>query len=147
MPPPLTPPTQQGASLPLLPLPYRNPQSRRHLAATQGRHAFTHTSLIGLGHIREDSLDRCIDFFIFIFSTSHFSSVHHWCDNIRLVKSNSETRGHPENLGCFSEMFSQLRGKKKDFFMLCPIICWYLFIFYQDYLVHFLYLHCWFYLA
>lgn len=136
MPLPLTPPTQQGASLTLWPPPYRNPQSRRHLAATQGCHAFTHTSLIGLGHIKEHSLERRIYFFIF--STSHFSSVYLWCCRIRPMKSNRKTYGHPEkyNVGCFLEMFSQLR-RKEDFLRLCTIICWYLFIFIFSLLISF----------
>lgn len=64
MPPPLTPPKQQGASLPLLPLPYRKPQSRSHLAATQGRHAFIHTSVIDIDHIRGIVLIGAQNFFL-----------------------------------------------------------------------------------
>lgn len=131
-PPPLTPPIQQGVSLLLLPLPSRKLRNRTHLAATQGLCAFTHTSLIGLGNIKEHSFIDVLKFFFF--STSHFSSIYHWCNNIRLMKSNRKTYGHPETLyvGCVSEMFG---GKKKDFFMLCPMLIF--IFFYQDYLAQF----------
>lgn len=64
-PPPLTPPIQQGASLLLIPLPYWKPRSKIHLAATLGLHAFTHTSLIGLVHIKEHSFIDLLIFFSF----------------------------------------------------------------------------------
>lgn len=71
MPLPQTPPTQQGASLLLRLLPFRNPRSMKHLVATLGRPAFIHTSPKGHGHIKEYSL---ASFIFFIYGTPHFSA-------------------------------------------------------------------------
>lgn len=68
------PPTQQGASLTLLMLPYRNPQSRAHLAATLGFHALIHMSRTDLCHVKEHRNERCI---VFLFVSGGGGHIEH----------------------------------------------------------------------
>lgn len=96
--PPQTHPTHQGASLPLPLLPCRNPQSRRHLAANWGRHAFTNMSWTG--PINEQILEFNYKYYL---STLHFPAV------LTGVFSSDKWRaivrhGHPDVLE--AEMFS-----------------------------------------